>query len=97
MGQELFCINSLKICSNFTFFCLAAGIFQMFNNRCFHMCSKERKPALLCVRFVVSDGNFLDSVKLAMLRVKNSKSQFKACTRRCRRNKVMHVSVCFSF
>lgn len=63
VGQELFCISSLKIHSNFTFFCLAVGVFQMCNARRFHMWSRE--GITLC-HF---DGNHLDS-----LRTKNTKN-----------------------
>lgn len=57
VAQELFCISSLEICSNFTFFCLAVGVFQMCNARRFHMWSRE--GITLC-HF---DGNHFDSLK----------------------------------
>lgn len=72
MGQELFCINSLEICSNFTFFCLAAGVFQMCNARCFHMWGR------VGIGPCHFDGNYFDSVKAdCNVRTKNSRRGFK--------------------
>lgn len=71
VGQELFCISSLEICSNFTFFCLAVGVFQMCNARRFHMWSRE--GITLC-QF---DGNHFDSLETDCgTGTKNSRGRF---------------------